>query len=72
MMSQPPVANCTRIPYNTSSKRSMNPAAANLLEAFPNGRQAGKELSAGLSVSHVRTEPQDVITHLLAEALNNI
>jgi hypothetical protein len=69
MMSQPPVANCTRIPYNTSSKCSMNPAAANLLEAFPNGRQAGKELSAGLSVSIVRPEPQAVRAHLLAEAI---
>ena len=47
----------------------MNPAAANQLRTFPYGREAGKELSAGLSVSIVRPEPQAVRAHLLAEAI---
>jgi hypothetical protein len=61
-VSEPPVATCTRISNNTPSRRSMNTAAANLLEAFPYGLQAGKESSAGLSVSRVSPDPSEFMT----------
>ena len=56
------MATCTRISNNTPSRRSMNTAAANLLEAFPYGLQAGNESSAGLSVSRVSPDPSEFMT----------
>jgi hypothetical protein len=44
----------------------MNTLAANLLGASPYGRQAGKESSAGLSVSHVRPDPSEFMTYIWA------